>query len=246
MDILYDHSALCDLCHHPSRFGFLYKCGQDNYIDQATQRYQREYPDPSAIHDSTTEQLRAINMSASVIQQFEKGTVYSPLQIEQLMNQKTKMLDVLAKHQARLPVIPKCALKCCPTCRPYLRDRVPYALESIFAHEVEPIQPEKEQLPIKNAKRMLQLGLKPVAQVPPPPPVTAPSTATTITSDDDDDDISISDDDDDGADDEEEEMAEIRSSDGAAVTEESVEMAIPDVVEVNSVPFHLQSINRLY
>jgi hypothetical protein len=243
MNLYHDRNVLCDLCHHPSRFGFLYKCHQDTYIDQATQKFHQDFPDPEAIHASPIDQLRAINMSTSVIVQFEQGNVYTPAQIEQLKNQKKKMLAVLQQHQARLPVIPKCSMKCCPTCRPYLKDRVPYSFDSVFANEIEPVRPDKERLPIKNSKTMSHLGLRPTPQIPETPP-SGSTSGTDGDDDDDDDDISISDCDDDDEDEEEgEEQADIDGSDGAAVTEESVEEHVPDVVEVNSVSFPLQPVD---
>jgi hypothetical protein len=231
MSMLYDHNVLCDLCHRPSRFGFLYKCHQDIYIDKAIQKYQQEFPDPRAAQASPTGQLRAINMSASVIAQFEQGDVYTQNQIDLLKLQKSHMLDILEQHKARLPMIPKCSLKCCPTCRPYLKDRVPYSFDAVFANEIEPVQLEKERLPIKNANIMLELGLRPI---PPLLPIRTLSAGTSVT--DDDDDISLSnddeDDDDEGNEGGEEARADIDGSDGAAVTEESVETAIPDIVKV--------------
>lgn len=143
------------------------------------------------------------------------------------------MLAILEQHKARLPVIPKCSLKCCPACRPYLKDRVPYSFGAVFDNAIEPVRPDEEHLPIKNANIMLELGLKPI---PPLLPVRTPSAGTSVTNDDDDnddDDISLSDEEDEDDDEEEEETAAgFDGSDGAAVTEESVETAIPDVVEV--------------
>lgn len=258
MDILYDFNILCDLCHRSSRFGFLYKCNQDVYVDTCAKKYLREFPDSEAIKTSTVAQLRAINMSASVISQFEQGDVYTQDQLETLKIQKSHMLTIADQHKARLPLIPECNLKCCPACRPYLKDRVPYSFGAVFAGEVEPIEPEKEQLPIKPAHKMLQLGLRPLPRIPPHFPFGSGSAETS----DDNDDISISSDEDDDSDSdgvvikqergdrkevsytresdgrEQEKRAktatDIDGSDGAAVTEESVETAtvVPDIVQV--------------
>ncbi|TID18917.1 hypothetical protein E2P81_ATG05893 [Venturia nashicola] len=273
MDMLYDYKLVCDLCRQPSRLGFLYKCNQDVYIDNCAKKYLRDFPDAEAIKTSTVAQLRAINMSASVIAQFEQGNVYSQGQIEILKIQKSHMLTVVDQHKAKLPVIPTCNLKCCPSCRPYLKDRVPYSFDAVFAGEVEPLKPDTEQLPIRPAHRMLELGLGPIPPIPPLFPIGSQSTETSD-DDDEDDDISISSDEDDVHDDhdhgnrEEEQgdmeesdqkkeggqkesattrdlevrerskhargSTDIDSSDGAAVTEDSVETAtvIPDIVQV--------------
>lgn len=252
MDMLYDYNLVCDLCRRPSRLGFLYKCNQDVYIDNCAKKYLRDFPDAEAIKTSTVAQLRAINMSASVIAQFEQGDVYTHGQIEVLKIQKSHMLTVVDQHKARLPIIPTCNLKCCPSCRPYLKDRVPYSFDAVFAGEVEPVDPDDEQLPIKPAHKMLELGLRPI-----PPPLFPIGNASSETSGDDDDDISISsEDDDDGHDDGEKEddkeegitmklsareqgkhtreASDINGGDGAAVTEDSVETAtvVPDIVQV--------------
>lgn len=283
MDMLYDYDLVCDLCRRPSRLGFLYKCNQDVYIDNCAKKYIRDYPDEEAIKTSTVAQLRAINMSASVIAQFEQGDIYTKGQIEVLKIQKSHMLAVVDQHKARLPIIPTCNLKCCPACRPYLKDRVPYSFDAVFADEVEPVEPEMEQLPIQPAHRMLELGLRPHSRL---RTLFQIGSESAETSDDDDDDISISSDEDDdghghGHGHEEEgdhrkedarmdegdpkkggghdndkgkqkegcdtrdlevreqrkharEPTDIDSSDGAAVTEESVETAtvVPDIVQV--------------
>lgn len=193
MDMLYDCNLFCDLCRRPSRLGFLYKCNQDVYIDNCAKKYLRDFPDAEAIKTSTVAQLRAINMSASVIAQFEQGNVYTHGQIEVLKIQKSHMLAVVDQHKARLPIIPTCNLQCCPACRPYLKDRVPYSFGAVFAGEVEPVEPDMEQLPIQPAHRMLELGIRPLPQIPPHFPISSESAETS----DDDDDISISSDEDD-------------------------------------------------
>ncbi|QDS77293.1 hypothetical protein FKW77_004399 [Venturia effusa] len=252
MDMVYDQSAFCDVCHRPANLGFLYRCNQDVYIKNCAKKYLDEYPDEDAIETSPTAQLRAINMSISVISQFEQGDVYTQAQIDTLKSQKSHMLTVVDKHKASLPTVPQCNLKCCPACRPYLKDRVPYSFGAVFANEVAAVVPEEEQLPVKRADKMLELGLR----IPPNPPMLPISNSSAETSDSDD--ISISsdecdhhdDDDHERSDEKEDEIAkrlnakdqerrrdattDLDGSDGAAITEESVETAtvVPDIVQV--------------
>lgn len=254
MDMLYDPNTFCDVCHRPASLGFLYRCNQDVYIKNCVRKYLENNPDEDAIKTSPIAQLRAINMSASVISQFQRGGVYSQGQIDVLKSQKSHMLSVVDKHRASLATIPQCKLICCPACRPYLKDRVPYSFGAVFAGEVQPVVPEVEQLPIKRADRMLELGLK-IPQNPPLFSIASSSADETSESDD----ISISSEEDDhededgherGKDKEEKQIdkgvnakrherrreatIDIDGSDGAAVTEESVETAtvVPDIVQV--------------
>lgn len=238
MGLLYEDIS-CDLCHRFSHLGFLYQCKQDMYIDKAMKNYQNEFPDPrvaAAQAVSPTEQLRAINMSASIISQYKKGDIYTQNQIDLLKLQKAHMLSTLEYHRSRLPpVLPKCELKCCPACRPYLKDRVPYSFDAVFAGEIDPVRPDMERLPIKNATAMLELGLR----------TPAVYIEASDTDDEGEDDISLSSAEEEGyyeegyyeegyyeggATEEEEKAANDIGNDGAAITEESVETAVPDII----------------
>jgi hypothetical protein len=95
MDILHTNEP-CDFCGRSSRFGWLYLCQQDVHR-QSNTREQLGQIKALVLTDNMAleEELEAIGISESVIQQFKRG-VYTPEQLDKLMEQKLNLQKVIA------------------------------------------------------------------------------------------------------------------------------------------------------
>ncbi|KAF1345871.1 hypothetical protein BDV97DRAFT_371901 [Delphinella strobiligena] len=106
MDRLYGPFS-CDLCQHPSPFGWLYKCSQDYSYEHPAlpvDSVMESIKIPSQIMARTlTEELQAMDFSRSIIAQAEAGG-YTPAQIKLLKSQKQHLLDIIAAEPPLTPI----------------------------------------------------------------------------------------------------------------------------------------------
>jgi hypothetical protein len=99
MDVLHGPGMTCDFCGRASVLGWLYQCQQDK-LSSAQAREELRY----ITHDlpvnemSPIKELEAIGMSDSIIDQFKKGNVYEPWQVELLKAQKLHLQKAIEKQ----------------------------------------------------------------------------------------------------------------------------------------------------
>jgi hypothetical protein len=99
MDVLHDPRMTCDICGRVSVLGWLYQCQQDNSSSAQAREELRSIAHNHAVEKmSPAEQLEAIGMSESIIDQFKKGDVYEPWQIELLKTQKLHLQKAIEKQ----------------------------------------------------------------------------------------------------------------------------------------------------
>jgi hypothetical protein len=168
MDRIYGNWT-CDMCGNPSPLGWLYHCSSD----------VPEVGDYSFIKSMTHpvspagEKLRQLGLSESIIKEFEKGG-YTEAQVQILIQQRQQVLEESVQHMSvtSRPQDTRCDHKVCQRCGgPTRRDRAWVSFDAVFEDEVRPIDDYEMShiLPVKDARIVRQLGLRPPVQHYPTP-----------------------------------------------------------------------------
>jgi hypothetical protein len=98
MDVLHCSDVPCDFCGRVSVLGWLYQCQQDiSSTSQARQQLHSMTDKLTAEKMSPVEELEAMGMSESIIEQYKKGG-YEPWQIELLKAQKLQLQKAIEKQ----------------------------------------------------------------------------------------------------------------------------------------------------
>jgi hypothetical protein len=98
MDVLHDSKLPCDFCGRASVLGWLFQCQQDVLSTSNAREQLHSLTDKLTVETmSPVEELEAIGMSESIVDQFKKGTVYEPGQIEMLKAQKLCLQQTIEK-----------------------------------------------------------------------------------------------------------------------------------------------------
>ncbi|KAI5238786.1 hypothetical protein E4T43_07183 [Aureobasidium subglaciale] len=153
---------LCHTCNRLSDFGWLYQCTSDvpEVGDYAFLRSEKHPVSPAG------EELRQLGLSESIIKEFEAGG-YTDEQVQILVKQKQHLQYVL-ENVARSGASDdrRCDFKVCQHCGPMRKERCWTSFEAVFEDEVRPIDKyeAKHDLPIKDARTVKKLGLRPPTQ----------------------------------------------------------------------------------
>jgi hypothetical protein len=176
MDRVYGNWS-CDICHSPSPFGWLYSCSSD-VPEVGDYSFVKSMTHPVS---PAGEELRQLGLSESIIKEFEKGG-YTDDQVQKLIRQKQQVLEKSAQASSTrnqpgfanvnsASVDFRCEHKVCQHCGPARKDRSWMSFEAVFEDEIRPIDNYEMTaiLPIKDARIVQRLGLRPAVQYLPTP-----------------------------------------------------------------------------
>lgn len=180
------YGATCQNCNRKSPLGWVYQCtydeGDDPWAIVAHRQPAVEACDPSDLIGM----MKALDFNHSIIAQAEKG-LYTPEQIERLISQKQKVLDIInsqspdkvaadfraktqsptatavAKERAKhlRTVHPRCRFKCCQTCRGDFRARAFESFEAVCDGEVKPLRlADTATLPVRDVQVIREIGMR--------------------------------------------------------------------------------------
>jgi hypothetical protein len=163
----------CDICHNPSPLGWLYHCSSD-VPEVGDYSFLKSIKHPVS---PAGEELRRLGLSESVINEFEKSG-YTDEQVQILIRQKQQVRDKCAQslpstNASEFDMVnsasddTRCHHKVCQRCGgPTRKDRSWMSFGAVFEDEVRPVDHFEMTaiLPVKDARIVRQLGLRPPVQ----------------------------------------------------------------------------------
>jgi hypothetical protein len=168
MDRVYGNWT-CDICGNPSPLGWLYHCSSD-VPEVGDYTFIKSMTHPVSL---AGEKLRQLGLSEPIIKEFEKGG-YTDKQVQVLIHQRQQVLEesVQLMSMTSRPHDTRCDHKVCQRCGgPSRGDRAWVSFDAVFENEVRPIDNYEMShiLPVKDARIIRRLGLRPPVQHYPTP-----------------------------------------------------------------------------
>ncbi|KAK8157411.1 hypothetical protein IWX90DRAFT_418083 [Phyllosticta citrichinensis] len=197
------YGGTCYTCGRKSPLGFVYVCSQDEGKNgdpwsMLAKLHVETTPDESL---GPLDRLKCLGASPSILRQASQG-VYTDDQIETLIQQRRRVLDVIEaqnpnlisdvegklsaaalskeRTRRRKTVHPRCRVKCCISCRADYRARSYESFEAAFRDESKPLGlVDLTSVQVHNADIVRNIG---TSYMPPPPPLVHKSSFSTESS----------------------------------------------------------------
>lgn len=138
VDRLHSFDQLCDQCNQSSPLGWLYVCSQDSQLPEMSHPNfgRTDDTNTSASNTQLAAEMAELGLHPSIVEYCLQGQ-YTRSQAQRILGGRRNVLRGLASFSTLLETSPPgafadCNFRCCHSCRPFLRERLPMSLDAVF------------------------------------------------------------------------------------------------------------------